>query len=393
MSPIIYIVFKTLFWGSFLATFYTYFLYPLLLAGASRLTRRRRRREEAAYANKKYQLPTVTMIVSAYNEEDAIGDKIANCRSLDYPADKLTFLFGSDGSTDGTNALLRAAADERIRVLIAQTRQGKVGMLNRLMQEATSELVVFSDANTMYEPQALRELVRPFMDARVGCTIGKLELTVGTDKQACTTEGLYWRYENHLKKLENELGSVPSINGGIFAIRRELFEELPSQTVTEDQVLGMKIMTKGYRCHFCEKAQARENVSTWSGELRRRMRISAGNFQSLFLAPRILYPGAGRVWFAFVSHKLLRWLAPFFLALMLTSNIVLAGQAFYGSTLLAQGLFYVGGILGTLVPKMTGMLKLLAVPRYFLAMNVAILIGLSRFLRGKQRVTWAKTQR
>jgi len=389
------VLWRTIFWVSLGATAYTYFLYPVLLeAAAGWVQARRARRPTGAPPWSEADLPAVTMVISAYNERAVLPDKIANCRALDYPAGKLTFLIGSDGSTDGTAQWLAGMGDERFRTVHRPVRRGKAAMLNRLMKQVRSEIVVFSDANTVYAPEAVRQLVRRFADRRVGAAIGKLNLTAPAgDAQVCRPEGLYWRYENRLKKLESVLGAVPTINGAIFAFRRELYAPAPRQAVTEDQVLGMKIMARGFRCVFAEDAEAQESVSTWRGELQRRVRISAGNFQSLFLAPGVLHPRCGWTWFAFVSHKLLRWLAPFFLAGMLTANLFLAGELFYGGTLLVQGLFYGLGLLGVVLSKASGAAKLLAAPRYFLTMNVAILVGLVRFLTGRQRVTWVRVPR
>ncbi len=339
-------------------------------------------------------LPTVTMVISAYNEEDILEDKIQNCQAIDYPTDKIKFLIGSDGSSDRTNDILKSITDERFQTIHSYERRGKVQMLNQLMGMVESQLVVFSDANTMYQTIAVKELVRKFDQENIGCVIGKLDLTVPqNDDQACQTEGLYWRYENKIKILESCLGIVPSINGGIFAIRTELFETLPAQSITEDQVLGMKIMTKGYRCVLAQKAQATENVSNFSGELKRRIRISAGNFQSLFLVPKILNPSSGPVSFAFISHKFLRWMVPFCMMVVLMSNLLLAGEIFYGSTLLLQGLFYGCGLISTALPKVTAGFKVLTIPKYFLAMNIAILIGFMRFISKRQQVTWNKAAR
>jgi len=398
MPDLIRNILKLVFWLCLSATVYTYFLYPLLIMALSRLTRRRCHQTTIPYqasSDNNLLLPSVTMVISAYNEANILPDKISNCLSIDYPADKIHFLIGSDGSDDGTAQILRSISDDRFTTLHSRVRRGKVQMLNRLMEmPLKSDIVVFSDANTMYQPDSIRHLVQPFDDPKVGCAIGKLELTASSDdRDVCQPEGLYWRYENRIKRLENAFGAVPSINGGIFAIRRRLFEELPGQTVTEDQVLGMKIMTRGYHCRFAEKACARETVSNWAGELRRRIRISAGNFQSLFLVPRILHPRLGRVCFAFVSHKLLRWLVPFFLTGMLIANILLVGQPFYGSTLLLQGLFYLSGLIGATLGKLGSLPKILAVPKYFIAMNAAILLGLARFLTRRQPTTWAKVAR
>jgi cellulose synthase/poly-beta-1,6-N-acetylglucosamine synthase-like glycosyltransferase len=385
------ITLQLLFWACLAATAYTYFLYPLLLAVIEHLVRQRRQQADEGVATAA-NLPTVTIVVSAFNEEASLSAKIANCQAMDYPYEKLTFMIGSDGSTDGTNSILRTIRDSRFQTVIVENRSGKTEMLNRLMQQVDSAIVVFSDANTMYEPDAIRRLVVPFADGRVGCVIGK-QILYAPDSHSCGTESLYWRYENWIKQRENVLGAVPSVNGSIFAIRRELYEPMPPGTITDDQVLGLRIMAAGWRGVFEPAAVAWEPVSTMADELRRRIRISAGNFQSMFLATRILNPMCGRVHFAFVSHKLLRWLVPMFLAGMLASNVLLAGEPFYGAALLMQGAFYGLGLLGLLMPNLAGILKVLAIPKYFLAMNAAILIGLIRFLRGRQQVTWFRAAR
>ncbi|MBI9015758.1 MAG: glycosyltransferase family 2 protein [Phycisphaerae bacterium] len=339
------------------------------------------------------ELPAVTMVISAYNEQDVISDKILNCMAIDYPEDRIKFIIGSDGCDDRTNEILQKLTDTRFHVVLIPQRRGKVRMLNLLMGLVHSDLVVFSDANTMYASDSIRKLVSKFNDEKVGCVIGHLELSAQTtDADACKPEGMYWRYENKIKQLESDLGAVPTVNGGIFAIRRELYNVLPEHAVTEDQVLGMKIMTQGYRCVFADDARAHEDVADWKGELRRRIRISAGNFQSLFLVPQILNPRCGRVSFAFYSHKLLRWMVPFFLIGMLMANILLVGKAFYGSTMILQTIFYGSGLISTVTPKLTGVLKLLAIPKYFISMNFAILIGFMRFVMKRQHVTWAKTR-
>lgn len=387
-------ILKLIFWLSLTATLYTYFLYPLLLMTLTRILRPRRRDQATQSTGNDILLPYVTMIISAYNEEATLPEKIANCIAIDYPPDKISFLIGSDGSDDSTRQILRNISDPRFLTLHNPIRAGKVQMLNQLTKLATGDIIVFSDANTMYQPDAVRQLIKPFERKNVGCVIGKLELTpAAADPDACRPEGLYWRYENRIKQMESILGAVPTINGGIFAIRRHLYQIMPAHTITEDQVLGMKIMTRGYRCLFADSAIARESVSNFKGELRRRIRISAGNFQSLFLVPAIMNPRCGRISFAFISHKLLRWLVPFFLAAMLLANILLVGELFYGSTLLLQTLFYISGIISMALPKLGYIPKVLAVPKYFIAMNFAIIIGLTRFLTHRQQVTWKKAPR
>ncbi|MBN1766196.1 MAG: glycosyltransferase family 2 protein [Sedimentisphaerales bacterium] len=385
-----------IFWISLGGTVYTYFFYPLLLAIVTLFVRRLRKENDTMDDASDNILPRITMVISAYNEATVLPEKIANCQQLNYPPDKITFLIGSDGSEDGTRQILRKIKDNRFRTFHSHKRLGKVCMLNRLIMKmpVKGDIVVFSDANTMYEPDAIRHLVKPFKNSDVGCVIGKLHLSAQPDDHnACRPEGLYWRYENQIKQMENVLGAVSSINGGIFAIRSELYEPLPENAVTEDQVLGMKIMVRGYYCRFNHQARAYESVSNWAGELRRRIRISAGNFQSLLLVPGILNPWHGRVWFTFISHKVLRWLVPLFLLFMLAANILLVGEAFYGSTLILQGLFYATGILSMALPKLGLLTKIMSIPKYFLVMNVAILLGLMSFLSHRQKVTWARVPR
>ena len=379
---------ETVFWVNLGLIAYTYFLYPLALQVITSLRGRRRGMSPDLPSGDDDALPQVTMVISAYNEDSVLADKIKNCQEIDYPADKISFFIGLDGSDDASWAILHGVADERFRTLHSRIRRGKVQMINYLMKQVAGDIVVFSDANTMYRPDAVGQLVRQFDREDVGAVIGKLELIArADDASACRTESLYWRYENWLKQMESRLGAVSSINGGIFAIRRELYEEIPSQAVTEDQVLGMKIMVRGYRCLVADQARATESVSNFRGELRRRIRISAGNFQSLFLVPGILNPLRGWVSFSFVSHKLIRWMVPFCLLAVLLSNIFLIGSRPYGSALVFQAMFYASGLLGAVAP--VGW-KILAVPKYFLAMNLAILIGFGRFLGRRHRVTWAK---
>ncbi len=386
-------IWRVVFWVSLAVVIYTYAAYPALMMILARLVRRCGRTVSPAPGAAEENLPSVTMVISAYNEQSVMEQKIANCRALDYPADKLTFAIGSDGSDDATAAILRRVDDRRFRILLHPQRRGKVRMLNDLMEAVHAEIVVFSDANTMYDAQAIRQMTLPFADQRIGVVIGNLELRDAPSEGACRAEGAYWRFENAVKAAESAFAAVPAVNGGIFAIRRELFTPLPGQAITEDQVLGMKIMAQGYRCCQATAARAWEYVSDWRGEMRRRIRISAGNFQSLWLVRGILNPRLGRLWFTFVSHKLLRWLAPFCLVLMLAANTLLAGEPFYGGTLLAQGLFYAGGLMGALVGVSSGVLKVLAAPKYFLTMNLAIVLGLCRILSGRQRVTWARSAR
>jgi len=389
-QPAIQII-TTIFWISLTLTIYTYFLYPIILKVSSWCLNIKEKHRRVKYMN----LPTVTMIISAYNEISCIEEKILNCKALDYPTDKITFLIGSDGSNDGTNEILTELQNNAFGVTIKTERQGKVAMLNDLAQKATSEIIVFSDANTIYDHDAIIQLVQHFETKSVGCAIGKLSLRdEQTTTSNCSTEGLYWRYENVIKKLESKLGIVPTINGGIFAIRTHLYQQLPCNAITEDQVLGMKIMTQGYQCRFAETARAVEAVSTISGELKRRIRISAGNFQSLLFVPRILNPFTGPVSFAFISHKFIRWMVPFLMITMMLCNIYLATYSpLFHFLLKSQIGFYLLAVVGAVMPNMAKIVKPMAICHYFVFMNFAILIGFYKFATNTQKTTWSVAKR
>ncbi|MCP4707117.1 MAG: glycosyltransferase, partial [Planctomycetes bacterium] len=210
MSDLGNMIFRIVFWICLGATLYTYFLYPLLLLLLSRVVRcwRDRRVSTIASESKDMEmLPQVTMVISAYNEQAVLPGKIDNCRELEYPRDKLSFVIGSDGSNDGTMRILRQIDDPRFTTFHSRIRRGKVQMLNHLMQLVSGEIVVFSDANTIYRPDAIGELVKFFQSKKTGVVIGKLELSVpADDTEACQTESLYWRYENHIKQWESVLG-------------------------------------------------------------------------------------------------------------------------------------------------------------------------------------------
>lgn len=383
------------FWGAGLLLLHTYVLYPLLLKVGNRLLPSRYARPPAALApgdGGKGELPRVTLVVAAHNEEAVIARKLENSLALDYPPELLEIVIGSDGSTDRTDALVRACSDPRVR-LDAAPRAGKVGVLNRTIPRARGEIVLLSDANTDLEPDVLRHLVPHFDDPTVGAVCGRLRLYNPT--REAFEESAYWSYESAIKLEEGRRGALIGANGGLYALRRVLFSPLPPDTIVDDFVIPLRILEQGRAVVYEERAVAREETTEDYGrEFGRRARIAAGNFQALTLVPRLLLPSAGFAAFAFWSHKVIRWCAPLLMALCLLTNLMLLGSGgMYVLLFLLQLGFYGLAAWGHRNGIPTSLGRLVSVPYYFVSMNVAIAVGFLRFLRGTQKATWERTAR
>jgi cellulose synthase/poly-beta-1,6-N-acetylglucosamine synthase-like glycosyltransferase len=390
---------EVFFWCAALMLAHTYFLYPLslfVLDGAAQVAQNIRamrgggaRRQEARRAGPK---SSVSLVVAAYNEASCIQQKLENSLALQYPAEKFEVLIGSDGSSDGTDDIVRGCPDARVRLSPAP-RAGKTTVLNRCIPMAKGDIVVLSDANTMIEPEAIERLVRHFDDPEVGAVCGKLKLYNPTKQDY--EESAYWSYESLIKMYEGRRGAVVGANGGLYAIRRTLFTELPPSTIVDDFVIPLRILEKGYKVVYEEQAVAHEETTEDYGkEFGRRARIAAGNFQSLRMVPGLLLPTAGFPAFAFWSHKLLRWCAPALMGVALLANVFLLDSMFYRFTLFGQALFYALAYLGkTGVLKRGTAKRAASVAYYFVTMNLAIVVGFWRFLRNSQRAAWDRTAR
>ncbi|MCE9671388.1 glycosyltransferase family 2 protein [Myxococcus stipitatus] len=390
---------EVFFWCAALLLAHTYFLYPLslfALDGVAQVARNVRGMrgggEGRRSGHAQVARPPVSLVVAAYNEASCIEQKLENSLALAYPADRFEVLIGSDGSSDGTDEKVRACPDARVRLSPAP-RAGKTTVLNRCIPVAKGDIVVLSDANTMIEPDAIEKLVRHFEDPEVGAVCGKLRLYNPTKQDY--EESAYWSYESLIKLYEGRRGAVVGANGGLYAIRRMLFTQLPPSTIVDDFVIPLRILEKGYKVVYEEEAVAHEETTEdYDKEFGRRARIAAGNFQSLRMVPGLLLPTAGFPAFAFWSHKLLRWCAPALMGLALVSNVFLLDSVFYRFTLLGQALFYALAYLGKVGALKRGTAKRAAsVAYYFVTMNLAIVVGFWRFLRNSQRAAWDRTAR
>jgi cellulose synthase/poly-beta-1,6-N-acetylglucosamine synthase-like glycosyltransferase len=330
----------------FAAVVYAYVAYAVLAWTLSRVVRTRQSNDDSQ-AN---SLPSISLLIAAHNEEDCIAARIRNALELDYPRERLDIFVASDGSSDRTCEIVREFESQGVRLLDYRQNRGKSTTLNASFPQTTGELVVFSDANTMYERDALQQLVRPFADPNVGIVCGKLILQdPSTGKNV---DSMYWRYETFLKKCEGKIGALLGANGAIYAIRRDLFVPIPDNTIVDDFVIPLLAKLRhGCRIVYEPAAIAYEETPcSIRAEFRRRSRIGAGGYQSLALLWPLLSPRFGWTAFAFFSHKVLRWMVPFLLLGMIVCNVFLLGEPLYQITMGAQVLFFGLSVVGSMVP-------------------------------------------
>jgi cellulose synthase/poly-beta-1,6-N-acetylglucosamine synthase-like glycosyltransferase len=373
---------KFAFWITGGLVVYTYLGYPMLCLVLSRFLYKPWHRGNAT--------PSVTLLVVAHNEEDVISRKLDNCQALDYPSHKLTIVVASDGSTDGTNAILRQYARDGVVVHCYPQRAGKMAAINRIIPTLQTDLVVLSDANVMYASDALRKLVRNFADDSVGAVSGKVTL-VSNQPIPGLPERLYYRYEWIIQRLESRIGSLIGVDGAMYGMRRVLFQAVPDHVVLDDFVISMNIAKQGKRVVYEPEARGYEaSAISFSIELRRRSRLVAGAIQSLLRGegcPRLTQP---LLLFKYVSHKVLRWVTPVFLLTMFMANLLLLDTALYVIALGAQLAFYAAALLGKLQRSPAWMF---AIPLYFCGVNVAAACGVVRGILNRQPGAWERFKR
>ncbi|QDV18626.1 Beta-monoglucosyldiacylglycerol synthase [Gimesia panareensis] len=387
------IIVVSLFWGSLALIAYAYAGYPLLVWLLSRRLDRQENTTEKSEAVRTQELPFVSIIIAAYREEDVILERLNNLVLLDYPPDKLEILIGCDGNEDLTGELVSTFNDSRIRLLQFEERRGKSSVLNDCVPAARGEILVFSDANTHMDRQCIKQLVRHFDDETIGGVCGQLILEdAATGKNV---DGLYWKYENFLKQCETSLGAVLGVNGALYALRKSIYTPIPPETIIDDFLIGMRVHLAGRRLIYDGSAFATEETATSvQAEFKRRVRIGTGGFQSLRHLKGLLSPRYGYIAFAFWSHKLMRWFCPVFMTVALLANLCLLSQPLYQVTLLGQGLFYLSAFLGMKLGSGGGLVrKLCRVPGMFVQMNLALGMGLFRWLFTRQTGTWERTAR
>jgi cellulose synthase/poly-beta-1,6-N-acetylglucosamine synthase-like glycosyltransferase len=337
----------------------------------------------------------VSMVIAAHNEEKVIEEKIRNTFDLDFPRKNLEILIGSDASSDRTNAIVSKHAPD-VKLFAFNQRGGKAAVLNQLVPRASGDILVFCDANTMLLRNALQKLLSHFEDPSVGCVCGRLILHDAGHSALGVGESIYWNLESEIKKLEGKLGIVIGANGGIYAIRRELFERIPvDKTVMDDFFVTTRVLKAGKEAIYEPQAIGSEETSLETyGEFHRKVRISQANFNLLPKYLPLLNPLHGLVAYGFFSHKLLRWVAPVLMMVLLVTNaLLLVSGPLYYALLSAQGLLYFIAGLGYFRNGKTKNSKLMLIPFYFVSMNMALLIGMFRALSKKQGGSWRRIER
>lgn len=374
----------TLFWLCLTIVVYTYVGYGIVLYLLVLIKRLATKAKPLADITDDC-LPEVTLMVCAYNEEDIIAAKMGNTRRLDYPADRLHLVWVTDGSNDNTNSLLAAYPD--VKVIYSPERRGKAAAIKHGIKEIDTEIVMMTDANTMLNPGAVREIARLMQDPKVGCVSGEKKVMARSDSdEAAQGEGLYWKYESTLKRLDSELYSAMGAAGELCVIRRHLMTDIPDDTLLDDFIISMEIVKKGYKIAYTSNAYAMEYGSAdLHEESKRKRRIAAGGLQSCWRLRSLMNPLRHPVVaFQFVSHRVLRWtITPvcLFALVPLNTLLVLSGEGMvYTIIWILQILFYASAAAGVRISK------------YFVFMNLNVFRGMA-YLFNNSTGMWEKAKR
>lgn len=376
-----------LFWLCLAAMIHTYLLYPLSLW----LWPKRYALPPDMPEN---SCPTVAVLVPAYNEDKVIEAKVRNCLELNYPADKLEILVGSDGSTDRTGEIVRRFTDPRVRLVELSGRHGKTGVLNHLVTQTTAEFVVFTDSNVTLETAALRTLIRHFADPQVSVAGGGKYIRIAPGAGALYAEALYADFENWIRGEESKIGGMSGTMGSFMAMRRDHYKPFAPGALNDDTVPTIWATLDGFRNAFDPEAKADEDSGcTVYEEFRRRLRIGAGNFQTLFRYAAVLSPRYGIAAYTYFSHKVLRWIFPFLMIGLFAANCFLLHEEFYRAAMVVQVAGYGVVLLGFLLDRLGVDLPVVTYLYHFVALNIALGVGFFVYLRGITTSAWEPTAR
>lgn len=389
---------KILFWATLLIVFYTYIGYGILLYIIIRLKRLLKGAPLQPAMPADEDLPTMTLMICAYNEEEVVKEKMENTLALDYPKDKFRIMWVTDGSNDHTNELLKAYPE--VDIVFSPERRGKTAALKHGLRELKTRYVAFTDANTMINSGALREIARLFSDPTVGCVSGEKRVAARkAGEMAAEGEGLYWRYESTLKRWDSELYSAMGAAGELYAIDPKLCREVPDEALLDDFMLSMYVVQAGKRIAYTPDAFAREYGSAnIFEESKRKRRIAAGGLQSIWWLRSMLNPlKQPLVTFQYVSHRVLRWsITPIAMVLLLLVNIalvVMGAGTFYTVMLILQAIFYLMALAGWLQNRIGYKNKLLYTAYYFVFMNFNVFRGMSYLRTHGKSGAWEKAKR
>ncbi|MFH2138096.1 MAG: glycosyltransferase family 2 protein [Candidatus Omnitrophota bacterium] len=375
---------KIIFWFIFALVLFIYFGYPLVMAVLAILFKKEHRYDDGF-------TPSVTMLIPAYNEESVIKEKLENTLILDYPKDKLEAIVMIDQSSDKTEEIVRSFAGKGIKMWVQVPRQGKMSALNYMLPKAQGEIIVLSDANSMYKPDAIKKLVRHFSDPKIGLVCGELRL-IDPNTLVGLGENFYWRYEKFVKIRESLMHQLLVVNGSIYSIRKELFSEV-DPALADDFVLPMRIAVKGYGLIYEPEAINEEKVSdTAQDQFNRKVRIISQGVGASFSVMGILFKSSALRIFEFFFHKFLRWFVFLFTSILFGLNILLLSSPLYLKIFIAQIVFYLFSLIGYILQKKGKHIKIFFVPFYFFLVNFASFCGVLGFLFGKKKATWEKAE-
>lgn len=383
------------FWISLFIVFYAFLGYGILLFFLIKIKRMISGKPVLPGAE---NLPTCTLIVAAYNEELFIEEKIRNSLELIYPKNKLEFIFITDGSTDKTAGIV--AGYPEITHMHSDARMGKMAAVHRAVEAVTTEVIVFTDANTFLNPEAIVNICRHYSNAKVGAVAGEKRVQITETADATAGEGFYWKYESKLKIWDSELYSVVGAAGELFSVRTALYQFVPSNAIIDDFMISMLIAKLGYKIVYEPEAYASETASEdVKEELKRKIRIAAGGIQSIIWLKSLLLPfKLPTLSFQYISHRVLRWtVVPFLMILSLVLNILIVHQEnggdLYKLILTAQTAFYLMSLLGWVLEAREIKVKIFFIPYYFCMMNYAVIRGIFRYATGRQSAVWEKAKR
>ena len=390
---------KIIFWLCLALVVYTYVGYGAVLYIILKVKNIFFRRETTPILPLDPQLlPDVTLMICAYNEADVIEEKMQNIRALNYPQDKLCVMWVTDGSNDNSNELLQAYPE--VKLVYSPERKGKAAAMQHGLQENKAEYVIFTDANTMLNADAIREIVRQFMKKNVSCVSGEKRVAARHAGQATAEgEGVYWKYESMLKRWDSELYSAMGAAGELFAVRMSHYLPAPSNALLDDFMMSILILKDGHRIAYTNEAYATEYGSASTAEeSKRKRRIAAGGLQSIWWLRSLMNPFAyPKVAFQYVSHRVLRWsITPLALFALFPLNLLLlfaSGSLIYQLLFLLQLFFYLSALTGHILKVSGRRNKLLYIPCYFLFMNLNVFLGIGYLMSHKDSGTWEKARR
>lgn len=365
---------------------HSYILYPLILLVI-------KKKSTVIDMNRNYR-PSVTILISAYNEEKTIRDRIENLLNLNYPKEKIQILIGSDCSTDQTNAIVSEYGEKGVLLSAFSDRRGKSSVLNDLMKTSVNEIIIFSDANTFFDTEVIYNFVRHFIDSSIGGVCGYLQLRSMKWNSGGASESIYWEFENIIKKLEGEVYTTFGATGAVYAIRRSLFKMLPMhKAIADDFYIPIRVIEQGYRIVYDKEVKSWEDTTESTiKEFQRKARIGAANFNCLTDIMHLLFPSNGFIAFGLFSHKILRWFAPFLLICIFCLNVLLRQNEFYQLLFYLQFIFFFLAFVGFVLDLFSKPIKIFSLPYYFIIANAALIVGFVRSILRLEKPAWISTR-